>query len=210
MRERIRLRREMTVGRRAGCVTAIGVVLAAIGIVMVVVMWGGKPPTGENAWVLYAVGGGFGLFGLLIFVLGIKLFLMTRIPETIVEVDNMPVRLGESFQLTIRQPGPIRLKSLRVNLVCEQITTRKVQRAGETKTDTDRRIVHQTNVLDLKETGAGHGEQVIAHATVNVPADVRLADIEGRKAITWRLEVWGRVRGWVGFGHPYVIQVLNR
>jgi len=144
------------------------------------------------------------------FVLGIKMVLMTRIPETVAEVDNMPVHLGESFQLTIRQPGPIRLKSLRVNLVCEQTTTREVQRAGETKTDTDRRIIHQTNVLDLKETGAGHGEQVIAHATVNVPAGVRLADIEGRKEITWRLEVWGRVRGWVGFGHPYVIQVLNR
>jgi hypothetical protein len=187
MRESLRLERETSVGRQAGCASAIGIVLATISIAMVVLMRGGKAPTGENAWLVYAVGGGFGLFGLLMLVLGTKMFLMTRIPETIVEVDKMPVHAGESFQLTIRQPGPIRLKSLRVNLVCEQITTRKVQRAGETKTKTDRRIIHQINVLDLKEASAGRGEQVIAHATVNVPADVRLADIEGRKEIAWRL-----------------------
>jgi hypothetical protein len=30
-----------------------------------------------------------------------------------------------------------------------------------------------------------------------------------RRTHFWRLEVWGRVRGWAGFGHPYVIQVLG-
>ncbi len=60
-------------------------------------------------------------------------------------------------------------------------------------------------MLDRGEAAAGPGEHVVGQATVTIPADVQLADIEGRKEVTWRLEVWGRVRGWTGFGHPYVI-----
>jgi hypothetical protein len=209
MGELIRLQRERSVAGQSGCATVIGSILAFIGIVMLVVMWNNVPPEGKNQWVLYAVAFGFAVVGLLVAVLGIKMFLMTRIPETIVEVETMPVHAGQSFQLTIRQPGPIRLKSLRVNLVCEQITSRRTERAGGPKTNKDRRIIHQANVLDLGESAAGPGEQIVGHATVNVPADVRYADIEGQKEIVWRLEVWGRVRGWADFGHPYVIEVAD-
>jgi hypothetical protein len=55
-----------------------------------------------------------------------------------------------------------------------------------------------------------YGEEIVRHATANVPANVTLADVQGRKEIIWRFEVWGRVRGWANFGHPYVIQVLDR
>ena len=210
MSQPIRLEREMSVAGQAGCATVIGLVLAVIGIVMLMVMQSDEFSTGQNQWVLYAVGGGFALVGLLMVVLGLKSFLMTRIPETIVEVDKMPVHMGEPFQLTVRQPGPIRLKSLRANLVCEQITTRRMPRARHGKTDRDRRIIHQANVLDLRDATIGHGEQIVRHATVNVPGDVKLADIEGRKEIVLRIEVWGRVRGWADFGHPYFIEVLAR
>ena len=207
MAEPIRLEREMSVSGQAGCAAVIGIALAVIGIGIVAAMQSNEPGTGQDNWVIYAVGVGFGVIGLLVAVLGLKMFLMARIPVTIVEVDRMPVRAGESFQMTARQPGPIRLKSLRVNLVCEQITTRPS--AGLSKTSRDRRIIHQTNVLDLQEATAGSGDEVVRHTTVNMPAAVQLADIAGRKEIVWRLEVWGRVRGWADFGHPFVIQVLD-
>lgn len=187
----------------------IGSVLALIGIVIVIVKNNDQAPAGQNAWVLDAVGYGFAFVGLLIAILGIKMFLMTRMPETIVEVDTMPVHAGQSFQMSVRQPGPIRLKSLRVNLVCEQITSRRTGRATGSKIDRDRRIIHQTNVLNLGESVAGTGEQIVGNAIVNVPADVRYDDVEGDKKVVWRLEVWGRVRGWADFGHPFVIEVLN-
>ena len=195
----------MSVAGQAGCATVIGLILALVGIAVVVVLWNQEPRAGKGEWVIYTVGIGFGSVGLLVFVLGIKMFLMTRIPETIVEVDTMPVHAGQSFQLTVRQPGPIRLKSLRVNLVCEQTTLRP----GKRKTDRDQRIIHQTNVLDLGESAVGIGEQIVGRATVDVPAEVQYVDIEGEKKIVWRLEVWGRVRGWADFGHPYVIEVLD-
>ncbi len=205
----IRLEREMPVAGQAGCATVIGIVLAVAGIAIVLAMRSQGSRGGENEWVVYAVGGGFGLIGLLTAVLGIKMFLMMRLPETIVEVDRMPVHVDEPFQLTVRQPGPIRLSSLRVNLVCEQTTTRQVRRAGGTRTDRDQRLIHQANVLDLRDAAAGRGKEVVGHATVTVPADVQLADIEGHTVVVWRLEVWGRVRGWANFGHPFVIQVLD-
>ena len=205
MAEPIRLQREASVAGQAGCATAIGLFLSVLGLATLVGLRSGAQGTGRNEWVLYAVGGGFALVGLVMVVLGLKMFLMARVPETIVEVDRMPAHAGESFHVTVRQPGPIRLKSLRVNLVCEQTTTRQVWRRGKRETDRDRRLIHQTNVLDRGEAAAGPGEHVVGQATVTIPADVQLADIEGRKEVTWRLEVWGRVRGWTGFGHPYVI-----
>jgi hypothetical protein len=210
MTEPIRLEREMPLAGQAGCATFIGAVLAVIGVVVIVVMTSGEPTAGENRWPLYVPGGILVSIGVLMVLLGIKMLLMTRLPETMVEVDRMPVHFGETFQLTVRQPGPMRLKSLRANLVCEQITAQDVSRAGQTRTDTDRRLIHQTNVLDLRDATVGHGEELVRHATVHVPADVTPADIEGRKQCIWRIEVWGKVRGWSDFGHPYVIQVVKR
>lgn len=209
MDKRIRLQRETSVAGQSGRATVIGSVLALIGIVIVIVKKNDQAPAGQNEWVLDAVGYGFAFVGLLIAILGIKMFLMTRIPETIVEVDTMPVHAGQSFQVSVRQPGPIRLKSLRVNVVCEQITSRRTGRASGRKIDRDRRIIHQSNVLNLGESVAGSGEQIVGSATVTVPADVQYVDVDGDRRIVWRLEVWGRVRGWADFGHPYVIEVLN-
>jgi hypothetical protein len=202
----IRLKREMSVAGQAGGATAIGLFLAAVGIVIVMFLQRDESSAGQNNWVLYAVGIGFSLVGLLVAILGIKMFLMMRTPETILEVDRMPVHAGQPFQLTVRQPGPVRLKSLRVNLVCEQTTFQP----GKKRRNRDRRIIHQANVVNLGEATMGHGEQVLGQAIVTVPADVRYADIVGRREIVWRLEVWGRVRGWADFGHWYAIQVQDR
>ena len=203
----IRLERQASVGGQAGVATGIGILLLVIGVATIIAMRADESQPTENEWVLYAVGVGFAVVGLLVAVLGIKTFLMLRIPQTILEVDRMPVIAGESFELTVRQPGPVRLASLRVNLVCEQTTRRPGK--GAARSDRDQRIIHQTNVLDLRDAAVGSGEQVVRHVTVTVPAHVQPADIEGSKDIAWRLEVWGRVRGWANFGHPFEIEVLN-
>jgi hypothetical protein len=143
-------------------------------------------------------------------ILAFKMFLALRLPETIVEVERMPVRAGKPFRVTVRQPGPIRLQSLRLNLVGEQLTRRDVWRNGRRRTDTDRRIVHQDNVLDLRDITIMLGDEATRQGEATVPAAVRLADIDGQKRVVWRFEVWGRVRGWVDFGHPFVIEVSGQ
>jgi hypothetical protein len=91
--------------------------------------------------------------------------------------------------------------------VCEQITRRDARRNGRRHTDTDRRLIHETNVLDLRDITVLPGEEVARQGEATVPRDVSLVDVEGRSHVIWRLEVWGRVRGWVDFGHPFVIEV---
>ena len=207
MADRIRLERQASVGGQAGVATGIGIVLVVIGVATIIALRADESQPTEGEWVFYVVGVGFAVVGLLVAVLGLKTFLMLRIPQTILEVDRMPVIAGESFELTVRQPGPVRLASLRVNLVCEQTTKRPGK--GAARSDLDQRTIHQTNVLDLRDAAVGSGEQVVRQVTVTVPAHVQLADIEGPKEIAWRLEVWGRVRGWANFGHPFDIEVLN-
>ena len=202
----IRLQRESPASGQAGCATTIGLFLTVLGAVILFLMRSDDPRPGQNEWLIYFVGGGFSLVGLVVAVLGIKMSLASRVPETIVEVDRL-ARAGEPFRVTVRQPGPVRLQSLRLNLVGEQLTTREVWRDGKRRTDTDRRIIHQANVLEVRDITILSGEEAARQGDATVPANVRLADIEGGKQVVWRLEVWGRVRGWVDFGHPFVIDV---
>lgn len=202
----VRLARESPSARQAGGATTIGVVLTLVGGVMLYLV---RTVAGANEWLPTVVGSAFSLVGVLMLIFGIKLFLMTRLPETIVEVDRLPVRGGQPFRVTVRQPGPIRLRSLRLNLVGEQITKREVWRKGRRRTDTDRRLIHQDNVLDVTDITVGNGEVITREGEATVPAQVDMADVDGRKTVVWRLEVWGRVRGWVNFGHPFVIDVVG-
>jgi hypothetical protein len=203
----IRLEREGPAATQAGRAASIGVFLAVLGGIIVRAMRSDAPSDGQNEWLVYAVGGGLSVVGLVVVIFAIKMFLASRLPETIVEVDRMPVRAGERFQVTVRQAGPIRLESLRLNLVAEQLTRRALRHSRQRRISTDRRVIHQSNVLDVGNTTILPGREIARQIEAVVPADVRPVDIEGDKRIVWRLEVWGRVRGWVDFGHRFVLEV---
>ena len=203
----VRLEREMTAARQAGGATAIGVLLSVLGGGMLIVARIVR--AGQSDWLVYVVGTGFLLVGLMMLFFGIKLALITRLPQTIVEVDRMPVRAGTPFQVTVRQPGPIRLESLRLNVMGEQLTRREVWRNGRRRTHKDRHLIHQSNVVDVRDLTIARGAESTSRGEAMVPAEVTLVDIEGDKTVTWRLEVWGRVRGWVNFGHPFKIDVVG-
>ena len=77
----IRLERQASVGGQAGVATAIGILMVAIGVATIIAMRADESQPTENEWVLYAVGLGFAVVGLLVAVLGLKTFLMLRIPQ---------------------------------------------------------------------------------------------------------------------------------
>lgn len=200
-----RLTREAPAGKQAFRAITLGLLLAALGGGMLALLR--VVAAGSTDWIVSVVGGGFLLVGVITLVLGLRMSLMARVPETIVEVDRLPIRAGVPFEITLRQPGPIRLKSLRLNIVGEQVTTRRVWRRGKTERDVDRRLIHQHNVIDVRDVVVSDGAEAVHRAETCVPAAVTWADVEGTKTLVWRIEVWGRVRGGVDFGHPFVIEV---
>ena len=60
-------------------------------------------------------------------------------------------------------------------------------------------------------TGARNpfGQEVEQQLYIGKTVTQSLVDIEGTKTVRWRLEVWGRVRGWVNFGHPFPLTVTG-
>lgn len=205
----IRLSREITAGRQAAAATAIGAVLTLLGGGILLVARVVAPSAPQDAWLPQIVGAGFALVGVVVLLLGLKMSLSTRLPQTIVEVDKQPVRAGQSLRVSVRQPGPISLRSLRVNLIAEQITRYEVRRQGKKRIEIDRHLIYRHNVVDLGTLVIAGGEESAASGEVSVPLAVPLVDVEGDKTVVWRLEVWGRVRGWVDFGHPFVVQVAG-
>jgi hypothetical protein len=202
----VRLERETPAARQAGRATAIGAGLGALGAAMIYVLRYHVSPASTD-WLVYVVGGGFLLTGLVMLVLGVRMLAAARLPETIVEVESVPVAAGTSVRVTLRQPGPLSLQSLRLNLVAEQVTTRFVWRRGRRERDRDRRLVHQQNVIDVTEVVVAGGEEFATQAVLTMPSHVTLADVEGDKTVVWRLEVWGRVRAGIDFGHPFILDV---
>jgi hypothetical protein len=204
---RIRLTREAPAVRQAGCASIIGVVLTVLGAGALLALQSEALRPASTQWLFYALGGSFLVVGIVLAIAAIKMLLATRLPETVVEVDRLPIRAGTPFVVTVRQPGPVRLTSLRLNLVCEQHTRRRVWSRGKSRIETDRLLIHQDNVLDLRDLTIPAGEEVLRQGEATAPKEVRLADVEGDPRIVWRLEVWGRVRGWVDFAHPFVSEV---
>ena len=202
MRGPVRLRREMPAVRQAAITVIVGAVLTILGVAMLFIA---ARTEGEGEMLATIVATGFAIVGATLLVLGMKSALIVRLPETIVELDRDSVRAGIPFQITVRQPGPVRLRSLRVNVVAEQVTRYEAWRRGRRRTETDRYLIHQQNVLDVGDLTIARGDEFVRSVETTVPRTVTLVDIEGRTTVTWRLEVWGRVRGWVDFGHPFVI-----
>ena len=209
MRAPIRLQRERPAVRQAGGAIAIGAFLTLLGGGMLLVARNVTPIAPTDAWLPPMIGAAFALVGVVMLVLGLKMSLSLRLPETIVEVDGLPVRAGHPFQVTVHQPGPLRLASLRVNVVGEQITRYEVWRKGRRRIETDRHLIHQHNIVAVGDLTIARGEEYATSGEAVVPRDVKLVDIDGTKTVVWRLEVWGRVRGWVNFGHPFVIEVTG-
>jgi hypothetical protein len=207
MRAPVRLEREIPAARQAMGAILIGVVLTVLGAGILSIAYNPALNDGEGERLASIVGSGFALVGVVMLLLGVKAALIVRLPETIVEVDRMPIRAGTRFEVTVRQPGPIRLQSLRVNVVAEQVTRYEVWRKGRKRIETDRHLIHQHNIVDVRDATVGHGQELVRRVDATVPGEITLVDIDGKKTVVWRLETWGRVRGWVDFGHFFAITV---
>ncbi len=186
---------------QAGCGLTLGILLTLFG--------------GGICWFAAAhddyglpmvVGGAFALVGLLLVYSGIHQLIASRLPETIFELNELPLQRGDTRAGMIIQEGPVNLQSLRVNLVCLVYITERVRRKGQKSTWTKQ--LWDANVLDVGAVELRSGEKFHWDVSFEVPRNAKPTGGDGKdRVIEWRVEVWGRVRGRPDFMHPFIVEV---
>ncbi|HYC89645.1 MAG TPA: phage holin family protein [Thermoanaerobaculia bacterium] len=170
-----------------GCIFAIVALLGTLSFFLL--------RSGEG-WLMYVVGGGFGLVAALLFLAGIQQIFALRTAETIVEMDGDALTLGGRTTFRVQQHGDSSFESLRVNLVCEeQLRRRKKNWSSE--------MIENINLFD-----SGPFDGTLDRTfTFDVPHHLEPTGSELRRRIRWQLEVWGKIRGRADFQHVYQVHV---
>lgn len=202
-----RLQRETPWAASVGCSLAIAILLLAIAAFVGGMEWTHRRGDDPDALVL-VFAAVFGLVGLLMLVAAIHQTLARRTKETVVELDEGPLQRGRSYEARIEQEGPVSLKSLRMNLVCLEDITKLVQRNGRSHIEHFVKQIADVNVLDERDVRVGAGERWERRFAIAVPPGVEPSGTEGDRTLTWKLEVWGVVRGNADFMHPFVVEVV--
>lgn len=191
----------------AGCALTLGIVLVAIGAFPIYMTITHDEP-GERT-LYYIVGGGFGLVGLLLLYAGIHQFFAMATPQTIVEMETRTLRRGERVDFLFRQPGPVSLHSLRVSLVGEERWARWVSHGSRRRIDWQTKHLGTFNFLDHGSAEVGPVPLDVL-SSLDVPGDIAVSREEhgdDRRSITWKVEVWGKVRGRADFRHAFAVTV---
>ncbi|HET7435561.1 MAG TPA: hypothetical protein VFN10_12710 [Thermoanaerobaculia bacterium] len=201
-----RIARETPWAATTGCALLLGALLTLGG--GFALYMAATHPEEKSQGIVYIVAGAFFLVGLLLLYSGIHQFFARRgVKETVFAIDSLPVRRGVPVKATILQQGPLRLESLRANLVCFEIETRLVKtRNGRSREQFTKQIA-EGNLLDEGEIDIAAGETLERSFLMTVAPDARPTSVKGDFAIVWKVEVWGRVKAHPDFMHPFVIRV---
>jgi hypothetical protein len=126
--------------------------------------------------------------------------LASHVPETIVEVERSEIAPGERTAMVILQPGPLRLRSLRVKLACREETPEK---EGSPRVA----VLHDEVVTAIARTTVGRDVPLVHSAELRIPADAKPSS-GGPPVVRWRLEVWGVPLVWPRFMLTFPIMVV--
>jgi Protein of unknown function (DUF3592) len=141
----------------------------------------------------------FGGLGLLFLWIAAVSAFAAKVPATIVEIERRSVAPGESVAVLVLQPGPLRLRSLRVRLVGRAETPAKSGSPDVT-------VLSDELVSEVGRTAIGREVPLENRFTLRVPADARPSQ-GGPPRVYWRLEVWGVPLVWPRFMVAFPLMV---
>ena len=117
-----------------------------------------------------------------------------RIPDPIIELDREPVKRGEAFRVSIRQPGPARFDVFRVSVACE--------RQGKSSGRQSQKVL-----MMKKDFQADEHLPFAKVLDAAIDADAPPSDKSLQTLVTWRVVVKRtRKRLW-GLDREYVFRV---
>ena len=200
------LTRDMARTTAVGCTALLGLAPGLVGAAILFVShryyagWDWEHDAGS-----LVIGAVFVLVGAAMLMLAVQQAFAIHAPETIVAIRPQVLVPGASAELRMVQPGPIRLRSLHARLVCD-ISARQAS-ATSAGSYTTTRCPHQERIFAVEKTEVPAGGQFAQTVTFTVPADAQPSTDAAERRVTWRIEVWGRVRGGANFMHPFTVAV---
>jgi len=197
-----------------GILCSWGVILAWNGVVAMIVASLVQTSLREGRtgtfWVATAVISPFALIGLALAVLALvgtvyTVLIAVRVTRPLVEISAYPLRLGETYDVFLSQPGPLRLRRLRVLLVCKNTL---VDGVGEDAIDKPV-TAYEAELLRHDELAIPYGRPFRARFALNVPAEARASCEAEHREVAWQLLVQGELRRWPAFEFPFGVTVTN-
>jgi hypothetical protein len=139
------------------------------------------------------------LFGVLLVYGFVHSLLASKTPPTTILVPEQSLKRGVEFPLTVRQYGPARLESLRVNLICEKSVRKDKSR--------DLTYPHQISIFDSGPFDVAIHDVTEFPIRICAPIDAEPTRDDVSVRIIWRLEIWGKVIGRADFMRPFEVVV---
>ena len=145
---------------------------------------------------------GAGWLGLLFFFLR-QLRLVRGVGPTVVEVSAFPLVAGEPARLYLGQSGALRVKALRVTLVCEESAT---YRQG-TDTRTEKRSVYRADVCRADDFAIEKDRPFEARGELAVPGTAMHSFKADHNEVRWELVVEAELAGLPKYRQEYPLVV---
>lgn len=200
------LSRSSSRGAQIGCTLFLALLLGGIGFPVF------RYPTThpqENVGVMYIVGGGFSLVGLLLLYSALHQLFALKTPELTVETETAELIRGQKVRFFFRQPGPVSLQSLRANLVGEERWSVPRGSGSNRTTSYQSRDLGTFNFFDSGPQDVRAELPYEALIEYEVPRELEPSGVrEGDHVVSWKIEVWGKVRRRADFMHSYDVTIV--
>src|SRR5262249_52377095 len=139
-------------------------------------------------WFATAILSPFVLIGVALAVLALvgtvySVLIAVRVTRPLLEVSAYPLRLGQTYDLFLAQPGPLWLRRFRVLLVCK---TTQVEGVGEDAIDKTV-TAHEAELLRHDDLVIHHGKPFRARFALTIPAEARPSCQAKHQEVVWQL-----------------------
>lgn len=132
-----------------------------------------------------------------------QIVIHTGIGPTNVEISHHPLRRGGKYDVYVSQAGRLSMRTLALNLVCEEAAT---YRQG-TDVRTEQRRVFDRQVFRKTEFLIDPGIPFEHECSFQIPDDAMHSFQSEHNAINWRLVVCGQADAWPTYERSYPIIV---
>lgn len=195
-------------GAGLGCSLITAIVLLGLG--SSILFYGSTGA--DKRWLAWLVGGGMCFLGTLFIWSWITQLFAAGTTATLVEVSELPVRPGTSFKVALIQPGPATLRSVKVRVICREITSRVVTkhmgkgRASRRERLENEKIRHEQVLAEARELRVMAGDTWQQTYDVTLPAGLPGSGLMKTPQVRWTVELTGKLHG---LGRFYRVHELD-